>query len=155
MSLPLHLTKRLTTRPTSPPETTAAIVSYNVHPSPADWLRLHGEIFLSGVDRWTAARFQREVTARDWFSPQQMWWAIHPSRPQASGVVTLEVGGEQGRIHWLMVDAAVRRQGVASALLCALEQAAWDAGVHQLSAETLASWRPAVTFYGRHGYETA
>ncbi|EAQ77000.1 GNAT family N-acetyltransferase [Blastopirellula marina] len=152
MSLPLLLTKRLTV---SPPKTAAAILSYAAHAAPDDWLRLHGAIFLSGADRWTTARFQREITARDWFSPQQMWWAIQPSRPQPIGVVTLEVAGEQGRIHWLMVDAAARRQGVASALLGTLEQAAWDAGVRQLTAETLSSWTPAVAFYRRHGYETA
>ncbi|TWT30007.1 putative N-acetyltransferase YjcF [Blastopirellula retiformator] len=82
-----------------------------------------------------------------------MWWAISNDGDRPIGTITLEVDGDAGQIHWLMVDPAARRSGVASALLQALENAAWDAGVRQLSAETLSTWAPAVAFYRRHGYQ--
>lgn len=155
MSLPIRFAKRLTGRPALLPDATRSIVSFVDRPSSADWLQLHGAIFLQGRDVWSEARFRRELLDRDWFAPQRMWWAISPNGGAAIGAITLEIAGDVGRIHWLMVDPAARRRGIAAALLATLENAAWECGVRRITAETLSTWRPAVAFYRRHGYATA
>lgn len=153
MSLPIQLTKRLSARPPLPGDQTPTILSFAVRPHAEDWLRIHGESFLGGRAPWPESRFRRELLDRPWFSPQQMWWAMSAEDDRAIGTITLEVDGDAGQIHWLMVEPAARRSGVASALLQTLENGAWEAGVRQLSAETLSNWAPAVAFYRRHGYQ--
>lgn len=154
MSLPLRLEKTLLAAPVTV-ATSTTVVTFADRPSVQDWLRLHGEIFLHGRDIWTESRFRRELLERDWFLPQRMWWAISPESDTAIGAITLEVAGDVGQIHWLMVDPAARRRGVAAALLATLENAAWQCGASRITAETLSTWEPAVAFYRRQGYEAA
>ncbi|MFI4876426.1 MAG: GNAT family N-acetyltransferase [Blastopirellula sp. JB062] len=154
MSLPLRLTKRLSPPPADWAGLPATIVPFAQRPDVDAWLRLHGEIFLAGKARWSAERFRRELTARPWFAASQMWWGLGADQQCPAGAVTLEIDGEQGRIHWLMVDQAARRRQIASRLLDVLERSAWAAGVRQLSAETLSSWTAAVHFYRRRHFST-
>lgn len=79
-----------------------------------------------------------------------------PNDEILSGSVTLLIGRAgctvTARVHWLLVHPNFRRRGIARLLMANLEQAAWDAGIRQLSLETHCNWASAVAFYRSMGY---
>jgi len=112
---------------------------------------------------WKQSDFEREFLEKPWWRPEHLWIARaatgasatrQPARP--AGIVSLELRPTaepvRGVIHWLAVHPAFQRCGIGRLLLATLEQACWDAGVRRVQAETLALWRPAVSFYRQAGY---
>jgi GNAT superfamily N-acetyltransferase len=55
-------------------------------------------------------------------------------------------------VHWLLVDPAWRRLGIARVLMSQLEHAAWEAGFREVQLETHSGWAAAVAFYQSIGY---
>ncbi len=123
------------------------------------WLDLRNLVFATRAARgrdWGETDFYREFTRKRWFAPQQMWVAesINPDDVTFAGCVTLELDPQMGNatIHWLMVSADKRRQGIGAKLLQFAERSAWQAGNRVVRCETLSTWEPAARFYQSMGY---
>lgn len=113
---------------------------------------------------WAIADAQRELfpsaerqTARTWLAmAAETTENDKPNDEILSGSVTLLIGRAgctvTARVHWLLVHPNFRRRGIARLLMANLEQAAWDAGIRQLSLETHCNWASAVAFYRSMGY---
>ena len=106
---------------------------------------------------WTAAEFQREMTGKSWWRDDWTWVAVSLAGPQSLvGAVTLALREGAAStvpvVHWLLVDPAFRRRGIARLLMSHLEQAAWEAGWREVQLETHAGWSVAVAFYQSIGY---
>ncbi len=69
------------------------------------------------------------------------------------GMGGLRVDGAEGELHRMRVARDCQRDGVGSALLDALEDAARDRGVTHLYAQTARRQAAAVGFYPANGYE--
>lgn len=125
----------------------------------APWLAIHRASFPAPRPekrQWEEADLRRELLSRPTWRPEWTWFAETRDHPQPIGMIGLlpRPGDPLDRIHihWLAVDPAWRRRGVARQLLVTAEQAAWDAGYRELALETLAAWREAVAFYEANGY---
>lgn len=106
---------------------------------------------------WTTAEFRREMTGKSWWREDWSWVVVSTDDPQSLiGAVTLALreGAESTVpvVHWLLVDPAFRRRGIARLLMSHLEQAAWDAGWREVRLETHTGWSAAVVFYQSMGY---
>lgn len=64
----------------------------------------------------------------------------------------LEPRRSWGSLRWLAVHPAMRRKGVARALVLSLEAQAVREGLRELRLDTLAAWSSAVAFYTALGY---
>jgi GNAT superfamily N-acetyltransferase len=106
---------------------------------------------------WSEGDFQREMLDKKWWRDDWTWLATDVSAERVVGSVTLAL--REGTdstvlvVHWLLVDPACRRRGVAKLLMSYLERAAWDNGWRQIELETHANWAAAVGFYQSMGYE--
>lgn len=133
------------------------------------WLALREAAFAGLVKSarpWTRGDFEREFTAKPWWSPEYCWFAtLSKSNPTSDSPVTdlpvvgSVVLGRSGRspddepcVMWLMVDPTRRRRGIGRALLTTLEQAVWNAGERRIVLETHRNWRDAVQLYQQCGY---
>lgn len=126
----------------------------------AAWLALRDRTFARermGVRKWSYDDYVREFFHKWWWRPDWQWIAESEQSPgQILGSVTMALRGQHGverpAIHWLMVDPAHRRRGIARMLVSYLEAAAWDAGYRQICLETHAAWQAAARFYEALGY---
>lgn len=167
MAQVIHLTHRLSQRPTPEP---VAGVNLRHFRGPEDiepWLELRHRAFARlrvGVRQWSEADFEAELLAKPWWQPRRMWLA----EPQKSarnlfsggglvGTITMALRGEVASakpvVHWLAVDPAWRRRGIGQLLVETLEAAAWDDGYRQVWLETHQAWAAAGQLYARLGYE--
>lgn len=115
---------------------------------------------------WSHEDFCTEMVEKPWWPTAWNWLAVAPASPASAhtaspdagviGAVTLALRTGADRrwpvVHWLLVDPAWRRRGVARGLISHLEQAAWDAGHRQVRLETHAGWTAAVACYRSLGY---
>ncbi len=69
------------------------------------------------------------------------------------GMGGLRVDGPEGELHRMRVARDCQREGVGSALLAALEEAARERGVARLHVRTARRQAAAVAFYPANGYE--
>lgn len=135
-----------------------------------------------GARLWSEHDFRTEMLSKPWWLPNHTWLAIagEPCSPEEAaiaprpatrrspagdslstsslvGSVTLAVREGSTRtvpvVHWLLVDPAWRRRGIARLLMQHLEQAAWNEGWREIELETHAGWPAAVAFYQSIGYE--
>jgi GNAT superfamily N-acetyltransferase len=123
-------------------------------------LRTHAVAGLIPTARpWTVDDFRNEMLTKPWWRPDHTWLAIAGDLRVAGemvGAVTLAL--REGRlasvpvIHWLLVDPAHRRRGIARLLMVRLELAAWEAGHREVQLETHANWHAAGAFYQSIGY---
>jgi GNAT superfamily N-acetyltransferase len=133
------------------------------------------------VRSWTVDDFRREMLNKPWWCADRTWLAVtgdlrgagvrsptedsgERSSPAISlsddhsivGAVTLALRDGAAStvpvIHWLIVDPAWRRRGIARSLMSHLETAAWNAGHGEVQLETHANWLSAVAFYQSIGY---
>jgi len=131
---------------------------------------------------WSDSDFHSEMLSKPWWRPTRSWVAIagEPRSPdeagtaplpatrrspaidslntsQLVGAVTLALREGASRtvpvVHWLFVDPAWRRRGIAHFLMQHLEKAAYDDGWRDIELETHAGWAAAVGFYQSIGYE--
>jgi len=134
------------------------------------WLALRAAAFADFIAAgrpWSTADFDREFTAKPWWSCERMWLAILESRErtqrQPRGSTSRVVGsvtlGHTGRspddvaaIQWLMVAPTHRRRGIGTALLQTAERQALELGERELTLETHSAWTDAMRLYRRHGY---
>ena len=154
----LRFAKLLHARP-EPSPASASIRCFAGAGDVSAWLALCDTAFAgltASGRRRTADDFEREFTAKPWWSPERMWFA----EDEVGNVVGSATLGRSGLppddvpcVLWLMVDPRYRRRGIGRALLTTLEQAAWDSGERRLTLETHAAWRDAVRLYERCGYE--
>ncbi len=100
--------------------------------------------------------FRVEMTDKSWWTPGCTWLAESDDSKSIVGAVTLALrAGETSTvpvIHWLLVDPAFRRLGIARLLMSCLERAAWDAEWREVQLETHSGWAAAVAFYHSIGY---
>jgi len=171
MSSILHLRKRLISLPAAVEVPSVTIRPFNrtdLSPVDADWrawLTLREAAFAgmtAGSRRadelkWTLDDFRREFTAKPWWQPQRMLFAVTDECNKIVGSATL---GRTGRpphdfacLQWLMVRPDARRRGIGNLLLSAIERLAFDAGETTLALETPAAWTDAVRLYRVAGYE--
>ncbi|MGY8766814.1 MAG: GNAT family N-acetyltransferase [Pirellulales bacterium] len=133
-----------------------SLQSFIEKPDSVAWRALHHQVFSPQTESgWSKNRFDAEFTNKGWWNPNTLWFSTDATTSQVTGSITLELPKknlEIGKIHWLMVGPAFRRQGIAVALLAKLEQYAIDHGVKQLQAETLSNWEDAMAFYQRQGF---
>jgi GNAT superfamily N-acetyltransferase len=107
---------------------------------------------------WSDAEFRREMLDKKWWRADWTWLAIDATRAQrVVGAVTLALREGANStvpvVHWLLVDPAWRRRGVAKLLISCLERAVWESGWREIEVETHAGWVAAVGFYQSMGYE--
>jgi ribosomal protein S18 acetylase RimI-like enzyme len=174
MSSILHLRKRLISLPAAVAVPGVTIRPFNgtdAATAAADaraWLALREAAFAGMIAggrraeerRWTLDDFRREFTAKSWWRPERMLFAVttENDREVIIGSVTL---GRSGRapddvasLMWLMVAPDQRRRGIGKLLLNAIERQAFEAGETTLTLETHATWSDAVRLYRAAGYET-
>jgi len=127
------------------------------------WLRLRERAMageLPAARSWSAADFQAEMVDKAWWRVDRSWVAVNDDARSEDvsfcGAVTLAVrqGATQSMpvAHWLLVDPAFRRRGIARLLMSHLERAAWDDGCREVQLETHAGWLAGVAFYQSIGY---
>ena len=107
------------------------------------------------MHRWDVADFRREFLEKSWWRPEWMWLAATEESPNAQLVGTATLALRQSEtaaipvVHWLCVLPSWRRRGIGRLLMTVVEQAAWDAGYHEV-ASNARSWREAASCYD-HG----
>ena len=159
-----QLTIQIRERPQCLPPAGVSLRHYRGEQDIEQWLAIRHAAFAKqrfGVRQWTAADFQAEFLDKWWWRPERMWFAeaTQGGGRGCVGAVTMAFRGERVTatpvVHWLAVLPAWRRQGVASCLMDAVEQACWDAGHRRIDLETHAGWTAAVEFYRARGYHEA
>lgn len=159
----LHFRKELSAPPVALRRPDIAVRHIKLPDDIVAWLRLRERATaeLRPLPRpWSEADFRAELLSKPWWQPEQCWIAYVENSPNESGdmigSVTLALrAGELVTVpvvHWLLVDPAWRRRGIAGLLITHLEQAAWDAGWREIQLETHANWEAAVAFYQSIGY---
>jgi GNAT superfamily N-acetyltransferase len=125
----------------------------------AAWLQLRDRAMADqspGARPWTKSNFRTEMQAKPWWRSDHTWLAMFDAS-QIVGSVTLAMREGAARtvpvVHWLLVDPAFRRRGIARLLMQHLEQAAWNEDWREIELETHAGWTAAVAFYQSIGYE--
>jgi GNAT superfamily N-acetyltransferase len=124
------------------------------------WLALRDRAMarqIPGVRSWTTDDFRAEMTAKPWWREGRMWLAFGNEPPgPLVGSVTLAIREGAAHsvpvVHWLLVDPAWRRRGVARLLMSHLESAAWNDGWREVQLETHSGWSAAVALYHSMGY---
>jgi len=167
MSRILHLRKRLISLPAATAVPGVAIRPFNGGDAVAGnrdtqaWLGLREAAFagLTAAGRpWSTDDFRREFTAKPWWNPRRMLFAVEDDG--AAGTVLGSVAlGRAGRppndyacVMWLMVAPEARRRGIGRLLLAAIERQAFEAGESTLALETHTGWTEAVRLYRTAGY---
>lgn len=155
----LHLEHKLIEPPQIVSVPSVTIRHLGSKDDPSRWLGLRANAFAAEqrpVGPWTEAHFQREFLSKPWWQPDRMLLAESKPSGELIGSVTL---GEHGRaensrpaLHWLLVDPAWRRRGVARALVSRLERRCWELGRYEIVVETHSAWRSAAQFYRALGY---
>jgi GNAT superfamily N-acetyltransferase len=121
------------------------------------WLALRQRAIASLMPQprpWLHADYQAEMFDKPWWNATHNWLATPSdqrapdpragaSSPPAIGAVTLAARKETAVVHWLLVDPAWRRRGIARLLISHLE----------VALETHSGWTAAVAFYQSMGYE--
>lgn len=122
------------------------------------WLALRARAtagLMPPARKWSLQDFHAEMTSKSWWRAEWTWLAVNATQ-DVVGAITLACreGGETAVpvVHWLLIDPARRRRGVARALVSYLELAAWNAGHREVQLETHANWQAAVAFYQSIGY---
>ena len=100
-----------------------------------------------GQTAWSEDGFLEELHNPDALA----FTALEHSKPL--GCIFAYRGAEQCFISKVMVTPACRRQGVARALLCALESAARDAGMLEMTLEVRESNEAAIALYTACGFQ--
>ena len=129
----------------------------------AAWLFLRREAMKNlspPVGDWTAEHFRREFLAKPTWNAGNFWIAGTEDAPyEFTGSVALSLRKRRGlvvpSIQWLLVHPNFQRQGIASYLLCVLENRVRELGYHEIHLETHSGWTAAVEFYRKHGYKNA
>ena len=159
----LHFRKQLTGPPVAVNPPGIEVRNFAAPGDVPAWLALRDLAMANERPRarpWTTADFHAETTSKPWWSDDRSWAAVSHERADGSnalaGVVTLAVrsgrDGDVAVVHWLLVDPAWRRRGVARLLMTHLELAAWNAGWREVQLETHSGWSAAVAFYQSIGY---
>ena len=78
---------------------------------------------------------------------------VAESEGSVIGMGGLRVDGTEGELFRMRVALDCQREGVGTAILEALEDAARERGVELLRAQTAQRQSAAVSFYPKHGYE--
>jgi GNAT superfamily N-acetyltransferase len=161
MASVLHFRKELTAPPVVGAVDGIDVRSIAIPDDFAAWLAMRqravGDL-TPAVRPWTEADFLTEMVQKPWWRSDRSWVAVSDYDQDAIlGGVTLAI--REGRavsvpaVHWLLVDPAWRRHGMARLLMSHLERAAWHEGWRELQLETHAGWSAAVAFYHSMGYE--
>lgn len=159
----LHFRKELSAPPVALRLPGIGIRHINIPADIAAWLSLRERATaeLCPLPRsWSEADFRAELLVKPWWCPEQCWIAhannLRNDFGEIIGSVTLALrAGELATVpvvHWLLVDPAWRRRGIAGLLMAHLEQAAWNTGWREIRLETHANWEAAVAFYQSIGY---
>jgi GNAT superfamily N-acetyltransferase len=156
----LHLRKVLGSSPVDVPAAGISVRHFCLPHDVAPWLKLRERAVaeLSPAPRpWLHEDYNREMFEKPWWHAERNWLAIADTSPQPIGAATLAVReGEASRVavvHWLLVDPAWRRRGIARLLMAHLERAAWNNGHREVQLETHPRWSAAIAFYQSIGYE--
>ena len=156
-----HLSRHLSEPPVVPVITGVAVRNYAGTADIAAWLDLRHRGFAAEripIRPWDAGDFQREMIAKPWWKPENLWLAEDPAAGASRlvGAVTLAMRGSESEgvpvVHWLMVAPEWRRRGMGRLLMTALEMACWEQGLRQVSLETHIAWTAANRFYETLGY---
>jgi GNAT superfamily N-acetyltransferase len=159
----LHFRKQLTAPPVAVDAAGFHVRQLSVPDDLPRWLALRDRAMADqtpAVRRWSAADFHTEMIAKPWWHSDRSWIAINVAASNEIsvmiGAVTLALRESATTsvpvVHWLLVDPAFRRRGIARTLVSRLERTAWDAGWREVQLETHAGWSAAVAFYQSIGY---
>src|SRR5689334_8775727 len=143
MASVLHFRKQLTCPPVAADAPGICVRQLIVPDDIPAWIALRDRAMADeqpAVRPWTEADFHAEFIRKPWWDANHAWVAIHNHPTRMIGAVTLAI--REGRtgsvpvVHWLLVDPAFRRRGVARLLMFHLERAAWKAGWGEIQLET-------------------
>jgi GNAT superfamily N-acetyltransferase len=159
MSLVLHFRKQLTSPPVAADAPGICVRQLIVPQDVPAWIALRDWAMARerpAVRPWTIADFHSELIGKPWWNAEHSWVATDGDASPLLGAVTLAIrAGQTGSVpvvHWLVVDPACRRRGVARLLMSRVEQAAWNDGWREVQLETHTGWSAAVAFYHSMGY---
>jgi GNAT superfamily N-acetyltransferase len=158
MSPILHFRKELTAPPVAAQAPGIYVREVQIPDDIVLWLALRDRAMESeapGVRPWSPGDFRAEMIEKSWWRKDRSWIAKTDSSDLV-GAVTLAIRSSENAaipvVHWLLVDPAWRRRGIARLLVSNLEQAAWNDGWREVQLETHAGWHAAVAFYQSIGY---
>lgn len=161
MSPIVHLRKCLTDPPAVYAITGVIVRNLRVPDDVDTWLQLRERAIAGLIPRprsWHHGDFVTEIFEKPWFDANVNWIAaLNDSPAEAIGAVTLALREGAAKtvpvVHWLLVEPAHRRRGIARLLMAHLERGAWNAGHREVQLETHAAWRDAAAFYQSIGYK--
>ena len=153
----IHFRKQLSGPPVEARLANMGVRSMIVPDDIPKWLAVRERAMADEMPRvraWSEGDFRVEMTDKSWWTPGCTWVAT--TDDSVVGAVTLAMRAGEAHtvpvVHWLLVDPAFRRRGVARLLMSYLERAAWDAGWREVQLETHSGWAAAVAFYHSIGY---
>jgi GNAT superfamily N-acetyltransferase len=160
----LHFRRHLSVPPDALEGAGICVRNFGEAGDEAAWISLRDRAMAAEsphVRTWSEDEFFSEMQSKPWWRDDRTWMAKagdlrSPDPKQLVGAVTLAL--RQGAratvpvVHWLLVDPAWRRRGVARLLMSRLESAAWDDGWREIELETHSNWQAAVAFYQSIGY---
>lgn len=160
----INLRKPLTSKPAILSVSDIVVRHYRDKSDIDSWLHVRNAAFVGlkrGSRVWTHSDFRREFLSRWWWQPSRLWLAENRTTvarsTQVIGVIGLAARGQSEChvpvVHWLAVDPAAQRVGVAALLLSHLEATVWNLGGKELYAQTHVAWQAAVAFYKKHGFQ--
>ena len=158
----LHFRKELSAPPVAADAPGIQVRQLQVPEDIAAWLALRDRAMANqtpAVRSWSADDFHLEMLDKTWWRSDRSWVAVSSSSgsgPEVVGAVSLALreglSGTVPVVHWLLVDPAFRRRGVARLLMSYLERTAWADGWREVQLETHVGWESAVAFYQSIGY---
>jgi GNAT superfamily N-acetyltransferase len=161
MSHILHFRKQLTATPVAVEAPDIAVRPLHLPDDLGQWLALRIAAMSSekpAARAWNVELFHTEMTRKTWWRSDRSWVAVSTDHatPNIIGAVTLAMREGDSTstpvVHWLLVDPAWRRRGVAHLLMTYVEAAAWNDGHREIQLETHAGWQAACAFYQSVGY---
>jgi GNAT superfamily N-acetyltransferase len=158
----LHFRKQFAAPPAVVEVPGIRVRTYTATKDVQPWLRLRSRATAElspPVRSWSTEDFRHEMLNKTWWRDDYTWLAEAGDSAVAdslAGAVSLAL--RHGTVatvpvvHWLLVDPAWRRRGIARLLMSHLETAAWHAGNREVQLETHAKWHAAIRFYQSIGY---
>src|SRR3954466_7382944 len=127
MASVIHFRRQLDGPPVAVDVPDSCVRNWKIPDDVPAWLSLRDRAMADQMPRarsWSHADFQSEMLDKNWWRSDWTWLATSDRR--VVGSVTLAIRDGKARsvpvVHWLLVDPAWRRRGVAQLLIAHLER---------------------------------
>jgi GNAT superfamily N-acetyltransferase len=118
----------------------------------------HGRVYAEGfgLDASFEAHVGASVAAagkRGWPGPREGVWIVEREGAHAGSVALTDEGDDTAALRWVVLDPALRGQGLGRRLVGEAVEAARRAGYESIGLETFSELTAAAHIYRSHGFE--